>query len=73
MNRSLSYMAALALLVLALVPAVVQAAPSEAVLPPTAKPYGQTYSEWAARWWQWALGQPISTNPVLDQTGENCA
>ena len=43
------------------------------VLPPTAYPHGQTYGEWAAEWWQWALTQPTATNPILDPTGEHCA
>jgi hypothetical protein len=47
--------------------------PNPPVLPPTAHPYGQTYSEWAADWWQWALEQPTATNPVLDTTGAQCA
>ncbi len=43
------------------------------VLPPTAHPHGQSYGAWAAQWWQWALGQPVAVNPVLDETGEHCA
>jgi hypothetical protein len=42
-------------------------------LPPTAHPYGQSYSEWAADWWQWALSQPAATNPLVDATGAQCA
>lgn len=26
-----------------------------------------------ANWWQWALGIPATNNPLLDQTGANCA
>jgi len=36
-------------------------------------PGGQTYGRWAAEWWQWALGVPAATNPLLDLTGANCA
>src|SRR5262245_58525485 len=36
-------------------------------------PAGQTYGRWAAEWWEWALGIPAATNPLLDTTGENCA
>ena len=36
-------------------------------------PEGQTYGRWAAEWWQWALGVPAATNPLLDLTGANCA
>jgi hypothetical protein len=52
--------------------ATAQAAPPP-VLPPTAHPYGQSYSEWAADWWQWALPQPAGTNPLTDPTGDQCA
>jgi hypothetical protein len=37
------------------------------------KPHGHSYSEWAATWWQWALGQPASVNPVTDLSGQFCA
>jgi hypothetical protein len=63
----------LALLLLAVAPAGALAKPKPPVLPPTAHPYGQSYSEWAADWWQWALEQPADTNPLLDETGAQCA
>jgi len=44
-----------------------------AVLPSQSHPHGHSYGEWAARWWQWALGIPTSINPLLDPTGERCA
>lgn len=37
------------------------------------KPYGLTYGEWSARWWQWVLSKPVETNPLVDKTGELCA
>jgi hypothetical protein len=43
------------------------------IAPIQAHPHGQTYSQWAAQWWQWALETPASVNPVLDKTGEHCA
>lgn len=64
---------ALALLALAIIPAHALAAQPGEVVPPNGTPYGHTYSEWAAQWWQWALGQPAATNPALDDTGANCA
>jgi len=33
------------------------------VLPPKSQPYGKTYSEWSAAWWQWALGLPVDGHP----------
>jgi hypothetical protein len=43
------------------------------VAPIFSSPGGQTYGRWAAEWWQWALGVPAATNPLLDLTGEHCA
>jgi hypothetical protein len=42
---------------------VLPAAPLESgVLPPDSTPYGKTYSDWSAAWWQWTLSQ--STNQM---------
>jgi hypothetical protein len=41
-------------------------------VPPQAEGYGRTYGEWAAAWWQWALGAPAAVNPLIDPTGEFC-
>ena len=29
-----------------------------------------TYSQWAAKWWQWELSIPLATDPQTDTTGE---
>jgi hypothetical protein len=29
-------------------------------------PYGHSYAEWTARWWQWALSIPLENNPISD-------
>jgi hypothetical protein len=62
----------LGLVVLAVAPSGAVAKPNP-VLPPTAHPHGQSYSAWAAEWWQWALGESPATSPLLDPTGANCA
>ncbi|RDD63560.1 hypothetical protein [Ferruginivarius sediminum] len=36
------------------------------------RPGGQSYGRWAVEWWQWALGVPAGSNPLFDETGENC-
>ena len=36
-------------------------------------PYGTSYAEWTAKWWQWVLSIPVENNPVKDNTGKNCA
>ena len=36
------------------------------------KPFGNTYSDWTARWWQWLVSIPTPSNPVNDTTGKNC-
>jgi hypothetical protein len=43
------------------------------VFPPDSKPYGLTYGEWTAKWWQWAFSMPEAVNPTIDDTGRNCA
>jgi len=36
------------------------------VLPPDTHAFGQTYEEWSARWWQWAISMPSDHNPLAD-------
>ena len=43
------------------------------VFSPGSDPYGVSYSEWVAKWWQWLLSIPVENNPVNDTTGKNCA
>jgi hypothetical protein len=44
------------------------------VLPPNSHPYGQTYGQWSADWWQWAIalapepGHPFIDDPAFDVT-----
>jgi hypothetical protein len=47
--------------------------PNPGVHPPNSNPYGLSYGEWSAKWWQWILQIPAATNPNLDTTGANCA
>jgi len=41
------------------------------VFPIESSPYGLTYSEWSARWWQWLLSVPRSRSPAFDRSGDN--
>jgi hypothetical protein len=43
------------------------------LFPPDSEPYGLTYGEWTAKWWQWAYSMPEKDNPLIDDTGKNCA
>jgi hypothetical protein len=36
------------------------------VFPPGAKPYGKSFGEWTALWWQWAMSMPLTHNPLAD-------
>ena len=54
-----------------------RSAPAQSVLfPRQATPFGTTYEEYAAEWWQWAMAIPRSENPILggpcelNQSGE---
>lgn len=46
---------------------------SPGVFSPDSKPYGLTYGEWTVKWWQWAFSMPEPINPLIDDTGRNCA
>ena len=67
-------MAAVGLVVVLLITATTASAgnPGPNVLPPHSRPYGAGYGEWGARWWQWALAQPASANPLVDEIGQFC-
>ena len=43
------------------------------VLPPHSKPYGKSYGQWSAAWWQWALSQPLAGHPFIDDPAFNVA
>jgi hypothetical protein len=42
------------------------------VLPPSSHAFGKTYGAWSAAWWQYALEQPVASNPLFDSTGAGC-
>jgi hypothetical protein len=71
-HRSLSVVvvSVAAIATLAILPAF--AGPRPHIAPIQSRPHGQTYSEWAAEWWQVAVETPASVNPWTDETGEHC-
>src|SRR5690242_12084267 len=36
------------------------------VLPPNSSPYGKSYAEWSAAYWQWLLSLPVDGHPGAD-------
>jgi hypothetical protein len=46
---------------------------NQGVYPVNSKPYGLTYGQWAAKWWQWLFSIPEENNPAGDEIGKNCA
>jgi hypothetical protein len=48
------------------VPEVYAANANPGVLPPYAKPYGMTYGEWSAKWYQWQYSLPVDQHPLFD-------
>jgi hypothetical protein len=62
----------LAVAAMATVPVTKPSARQAHIAPIQSHPYGQTYNEWASRWWRVALETPAPVNPLADQTGENC-
>jgi len=59
----------LALFMWALTPATVQGQGNinPRIHPPLSKPYGQSYSQWAATYWQWLLSFPADESPATEQ------
>ena len=45
------------------------AAANATVLPPQSRPFGATYGQWDARWWQWLYQTPVSINPEFSAPG----
>jgi hypothetical protein len=39
------------------------------ILPPHSELYGESYGQWAADWWTWALSIPAEINPLNDTNG----
>ena len=36
------------------------------IIPVNENAYGNTYGEWSAQWWQWALSIPAANSPISD-------
>jgi len=72
MNQSIRTLlvAVLAAIVLPASSQVAQSNPNPGILPAGSTPYGKTYGQWAAAWWQWAMSVPADRNPLTDATGE---
>lgn len=47
--------------------------PNPRVIPPQAKPFGKSYGFWAGDWWRYVFEVPVGVNPLVDETGANCA
>lgn len=48
-------------------------AQNSVLFPKTAHPYGASLVTWAEREAQWVYGLPLEHNPLIDQTGADCA
>jgi hypothetical protein len=35
------------------------------IYPPDSEPFGRSYGEWSAKWWQWVYSIPLEKNPQL--------
>jgi hypothetical protein len=47
----------------------VAAQDNQRVLPPQSRPFGATYGQWNARWWQWLYQTPVNINPEFSTAG----
>jgi hypothetical protein len=46
--------------------------PAIGVFDADSTPFGLTYGDWTARWWQWAYSIPRDIHPAYDDTGKYC-
>lgn len=51
---------------------VAPAKAAEKIIAVNENTYGNTYGEWSAEWWQWALSIPAADSPITDPTGAKC-
>ena len=63
--------------VLFLVPtaALSEDGPFGILVPPNSTPFGMTFGEWSARWWQWAFMPPVDQGPYNwpNETNPDCS
>ena len=71
MRRLLVVLAAASLIGAFLAPSAASAQKAH-VFPPIAHPFGASYGEWQARWFEWFIEIPAPVNPLFDETGELC-
>ena len=71
MRRLLVVLAAASLIGVFLAPTAASAQKAH-VFPPNAHPFGASYGEWQARWFEWFIEIPAPVNPLFDETGELC-
>jgi hypothetical protein len=71
MRRLLVVLAAASLIGAFLVPTAASAQKAH-VFPPNAHPFGASYGEWQARWFEWFIEIPAPVNPFFDETGALC-
>jgi hypothetical protein len=49
-------------------PAALRGSANPGIAPPGSKPFGQSYADWSAKLWKWALEYPVDGHPFLDPT-----
>src|SRR5262249_44184047 len=47
--------------------------PNSVLFPKDARPFGRSMARWNELIWQWIVSQPAAHNPLLDQSGADCA
>lgn len=56
-------------LAIAMAAAPVEAGSNKGAFPPKSHPYGKSYGEWGATWWQWAADFPSGADPITEGSG----
>jgi hypothetical protein len=59
--------------IMALTTAIGRAESAASIIRPGKVLRGQSYSQWSAKWWQWAMSQPLAGHPFNDDPAFNVA
>jgi hypothetical protein len=70
--KAILALAGAALAAMGVMPGMAVANGQPGVFAPGSSPYGSSYREWSAHWWQWAYSIPPADNPLFDETGAKC-
>lgn len=61
------------IIIVALTVQTASAAHTDSLVFSQSNPYGSSYGDWSAKWWQYVFDLPTANHPMNDTTGQYCA